>query len=87
MCQNLPMISKEVWNCNLLSCLYHTVSVSPVRSFCSFVLFCVGGGSVGLEAVNYPQVKLLTKGVVIIAAFNCTFFFFKNRQVPRDKGV
>lgn len=72
MCQNLPMISKEVWNYNLLSCLYHTVSVSPVRSFCSSVLFCVGGGSVGLEAVNYPQVKLLTKGVVIIAAFNCT---------------
>lgn len=70
----------------MLSCLSHSVSVSPVRSFCSFVLFCVGGGSVGLEGVNYPQVKLLTKGVVITAAFNCTFFFFATGRSLGIKG-
>lgn len=86
MLPNLPKILR-LRSCGAAICChipkpsaFCCVIVSPQSCLCcSFVLFCFGSGSVGLAAVYYyPEVKLWTKSIVLIAARVSSF---ETRQV------
>lgn len=78
---DLPKISR-LMSCGTLICCHIPklplyVRVSPQSGLCcsfAWVCVCVSGGcGMGLGGVNCPEVKLLTKSIVIIAAHVTSF--------------